>query len=77
MAAGSSDAAFIVLMAGTGLPGDQILILQGQLIAKVMGANKKGLEKQKEMQSRLFEILRTETDQKKAALAMRRKSRSS
>ncbi len=71
VAAGSSDAAFIVLMAGTGLPGDQILVMQGQLISKVMGADKKELEKQKNMQSRLFEILRTETDQKKAALAMR------
>jgi len=71
VAASSSDAAFIVLMAGTGLPGDQILIMQGQLIAKVMGADKKALDKQKEMQSRLFEILRTETDREKAAALMR------
>jgi pimeloyl-ACP methyl ester carboxylesterase len=71
VAAGSSDVAFIVLMAGTGMPGDQILITQGQLIAKVMGAGKKELDQQRELQTRLFEILRSETDHEKATAAMR------
>ena len=71
VAASSRDVAFIVLMAGTGLPGDQIMIMQGQLIAKVMGADQKALEKQKDMQSRLFEILRTETNREKASGLMR------
>ena len=35
----SMDVAFIVLMAGTGLPGDQIITLQTRLIAKSTGAN--------------------------------------
>ena len=71
VAASSRDVAFIVLMAGTGLPGDQIMIMQGQLIAKVMGADQKALETQKDMQSRLFEILRTETNREKASGLMR------
>ncbi len=71
VAARSRDVAFIVLMAGTGLPGDEILILQGRLIAKAMGADDKELDKQKEMQKRLFEIMKTEPDQKKASIALR------
>ncbi len=71
VAARSPDVAFIVLMAGTGLPGDEILMLQGRLIGKAMGADDKELDKQKEMQKRLFEIMKTEPDQKKASIALR------
>ena len=67
VAARSSDVAFIVLLAGTGLPGDEILMMQGRLIGKVMGASEKDLDKQKDLQKRLFEIMKTETDPKKAA----------
>ena len=71
VAARSRDVAFIVLLAGTGLPGDEILMMQGRLIGKVMGANDKDLDKQKDVQKRLFEIMKTETDPKKAGTAMR------
>ena len=42
VAARSRDVAFIVLLAGTGLPGDEILMMQGRLIGKVMGGKRKG-----------------------------------
>ena len=71
VAARSSDVAFVVMLAGTGLPGDEILLLQGRLIAKVMGASEKGLDKQKDLQKRLFAIMKTETDPKKAGTALR------
>ncbi len=41
VAARSADVAFIVLLAGTGFPGDEILFMQGRAIAKVMGASEK------------------------------------
>jgi uncharacterized protein len=71
VAARSSDVAFIVMLAGTGLPGEEISYMQGRLIAKVMGADEKALEKQFEIQKRLFEIMRTETDREKARARMR------
>ena len=43
---GRSDVAFIVLLAGTGLPGDEIMMMQAKLIGKVMGADDKDLDKQ-------------------------------
>jgi len=71
VAARSTDVAFIVLMAGTGLPGEEILYLQGQAILKAMGADKKALKNQLDVQKRLFEIVKTEKDEKKAETRMR------
>lgn len=67
----SNDVAFIVLMAGTGLPGEEILYLQGRLIAEAMGAQKDALDKQRAFQGRLFQIIKTEPDAKKAATKLR------
>jgi len=71
VAARSSDVAFIVMLAGTGLPGDEIMYMQGQLIAKVMGAGEKALKNQLEMQKRLFDIVKTETVPEKARARLR------
>jgi pimeloyl-ACP methyl ester carboxylesterase len=64
VAARSADVAFIVLLAGTGLPGEEILYLQGQAIMKAMGADQKALEQQLDIQKQLFQILKTEKDEK-------------
>ena len=63
--------AFIVLLAGTGLPGSEIMMMQARLIGKVMGGSEKDLDKQEQMQKRLFEIMRTEKDSKKAGKTIR------
>jgi pimeloyl-ACP methyl ester carboxylesterase len=70
VAARSGDVAFIVMIAGTGLPGDEILFLQGRLIAKVLGVDAKGIDRLHEFQRKLFEIIKSETDPKKAAARM-------
>jgi pimeloyl-ACP methyl ester carboxylesterase len=77
VAARSDDVAFIVLMAGTGLPGEDILLMQGQLIAKVMGADQKGLEKQRNLQTSLFKVMKTQTDSQKVAAELRQAFKSS
>ena len=53
------------MLAGSGLPGDELMYLQGRLIGKAMGADEKALARQLDMQKRIFEIIRTETDHKK------------
>ena len=58
----SMDVAFIVLMAGTGLPGDQIITLQTRLIAKSTGANDDEINKGLEVQTALLAIVRDEKD---------------
>jgi pimeloyl-ACP methyl ester carboxylesterase len=71
VAARSPHVAFIVLMAGTGLPGEEILYLQGQAMMKAMGAEEKALKNQLAIQKRLFEIVKAEKDEKAAETKMR------
>lgn len=58
----SSDVAFIVLLAGTGIPGDELLKLQGALIAKASGASDKLIDLSKELQTISYRIIREEKD---------------
>src|SRR5262249_41899019 len=62
----SKDVAFIVLMAGTGLPGAEILEAQGQLILKANGASQSELKLQRDAQRRLIDIVIHEKDGKAA-----------
>ena len=71
----SKDVAFIVLLAGTGLPGDEIISLQARAIGLVMvGKDKEklsALEKNLEFSKRLRAVVKTETDEKKAEAKMK------
>jgi dipeptidyl aminopeptidase/acylaminoacyl peptidase len=58
----SNDVAFIVLLAGTGLPGEEGLYLQGKLILKAMGVGEEQLARQRRLQERLFAVLKQEKD---------------
>jgi fermentation-respiration switch protein FrsA (DUF1100 family) len=63
----SGDVAFIVLMAGPGLPGDQILSAQLGLILKASGADAEKIRRSVETQARFVAIVK-ETEDPKAAL---------
>ncbi len=65
-AARSKDVAFIVMMAGTGLPGAEILEAQGRLILKANGASDSELKLQREAQRRIIDIIAGEKDEKTA-----------
>lgn len=65
IAAGKFDAAFVVLLAGPGMIGEQILYEQGKLINKAAGlTDEQALQNQK-MQEAVFNIIKTETDSAK------------
>lgn len=55
----SSDIAFVVLMSGPALPGDKILLAQGEQLLKIRGASPEVIAKQAESQRRVFEAIRT------------------
>jgi uncharacterized protein len=65
VASRSRDIAFIVLMAGPGLPGEQILQRQGELIARAMGADDQALQQQQTLQRRMLDIVKAEPDPKR------------
>ena len=65
-AARSKDVAFIVLMAGTGLPGIDIIKAQAELIAKAEGASESEMKYSRETQRRAIDIFLKEKDEKVA-----------
>lgn len=58
----SRDVAFIVLLAGPGIPGDRILDLQTALIMKANGAGDALIQKDREMSQHIFGIIKHEAD---------------
>jgi fermentation-respiration switch protein FrsA (DUF1100 family) len=66
VASRSKDVAFIVLMAGTGVNGEQVLYRQGQDILKAMGTDAKTLARQRTVQEKMFSILQQNSDLKVA-----------
>jgi hypothetical protein len=71
VAAQSAEIAYVVLMAGPGLPGEAILILQGALVAKAEGKSDEQIAENRELQERIFEIIRSEKDPQAAEARMR------
>lgn len=69
-AAQSTDVAFIVLLAGPGVSGEEILYLQGELIARANGATDEQLAKSRRGQERSFAILRDTPDSAAASAAL-------
>ncbi|MCK9526126.1 MAG: alpha/beta fold hydrolase [Limnochordia bacterium] len=67
----SSDVAFIVLMAGPGVNGEEIAYLQAALLLQAAGARQEVIDQQKAMQEALFTIAKTEKDPDKAAEELR------
>ena len=52
----SKDVKFIVLMAGTGIPGSELLSIQGRLIAKAMGKSDVEIEKSAEIRDKMISM---------------------
>lgn len=63
VAARSSDVALIVLLAGTGLPGDRILSLQLEAILKASGVPEDNIRKQIEAQAKVLEVAKSGADE--------------
>jgi fermentation-respiration switch protein FrsA (DUF1100 family) len=62
VAARNKNVAYIVLMAGTGIPGDELLLMQEELISRAGGSSEADLAKMKTTNRKAFDLIRTETD---------------
>jgi len=58
VASNSKDISFIVLLAGTGIPGDRLLLLQEELIFKASGMSDNKLQIIKRINSLVFELVK-------------------
>jgi uncharacterized protein len=63
----SPHVAFVVMLAGPGIPGSEILHLQGALIARAGGASEATVEDNWKVQKKLFDIVAAEPDPATAA----------
>ena len=60
----SEDVSFIVLMAGTGLPGENILNMQAELIARAEGAPEEAIANSLEQQKLIIAVVKEEKEEK-------------
>ena len=58
----STEVRFIVLLAGTGLPGEDILLTQARLISQASGVSESAIAANQDLQKRLFAIVKEEKD---------------
>jgi len=58
----SKDISFIVLMAGPGIPGDELLLKQMALISKAEGETEDEIKKGYDVSARMYKLLKTEKD---------------
>jgi uncharacterized protein len=62
------EIAFVISLAGTGVPGEQILNRQNRDISLLSGANEAEVKKAISTNKKLFSVLKKETDNKKAEI---------
>jgi uncharacterized protein len=62
LAARNPDVAFIVMMAGSGVPGDQILVEQTLLISEAMGENHEKAEKGAAEEREILSMVKAQSD---------------
>ena len=67
----NKDVAFIVMMAGPGMIGEQILSRQGALITKANGGTEEAVATERRTQERMFAVAKEEKDPAAAKLRMR------
>lgn len=62
----SGDIAFVVMLAGTGVTGEQVMYRQAELISKSMGVGETAIARNRAVQEMIFRVIRQETDEKAA-----------
>ncbi|MCX6306028.1 MAG: alpha/beta hydrolase [Bacteroidetes bacterium] len=65
------DVAFVVLMAGPGVTGEQILLLQSALISKTEGEDEKSIKQNEKLSKEMYAVLKKNSDDTKAGQKLR------
>jgi pimeloyl-ACP methyl ester carboxylesterase len=60
----SQDISFVVMLAGTGVPGEQVMYLQSEMIMRVSGAGDAAAAQNHKLQEMMFNIVREAKDEK-------------
>jgi hypothetical protein len=70
-AAKNQAIAFVVLLAGTGIPGERLALIQGREISRSRGAGEEAISKEARMNEQLFRVFETRDDSQTAEAEMR------
>lgn len=62
VAAARTEVAFVVMMAGTGVTGEQVLLTQAPAVMRANGLPQAAIEQNSELQKKIFAVLREEKD---------------
>lgn len=71
VAAESKDIAFIVMLAGPGIPGDKILLIQQRLIAEANGTSNEEIEAVERMNKLVFNTVKESSDIDQLRIALK------
>jgi uncharacterized protein len=71
VASQSQDVAFVVLMAGTGVKGEDVLTEQGQLVLRANGSSEELIQENIKVQKMLFNVIKSTSDNEAAEKQMR------
>ena len=71
VASNSSDVAYIIMMAGPGMRGDEIMLAQAEAISKAMGVGPDAVAKNRALQQKIFQVIRSEHDRAAAERKIR------
>ncbi len=63
----SADIAFVIMLAGTGVTGTEVLRLQGEAVIRSSGGSDQDVAEQHALQEMIFRVLRSEKDDQAAA----------
>src|SRR5262249_37427392 len=66
VASQGDDVAFIVMLAGSAVTGEEVLYQQAAALLKAAGASDKVVAAERELQSRMFAVVKATPDQKEA-----------
>ncbi len=72
VAAKNRKVAFLILLAGTGVPGEQLALLQGQEVSRSRGASEEAIRKETLMNKRLFQVFMVQEDTQQAEVQMKK-----
>lgn len=73
----SPDVAFIVMLAGTGVPAPELLLRQAELISRAEGITDDAIRREAEAMKRMFAILQSEKDPAARAAKLREAAKAS
>jgi pimeloyl-ACP methyl ester carboxylesterase len=71
LAARSSDIAFIILMSGPGLTGEQVMLAQSELVGRPAGRTDEQIRRNQEIQRKMFAAVRSDTGWDEVAAMIR------